>query len=76
MREYSMFLEKYVLPKKFAKVWGAEEAPGQLRGYLDLAIKGIESKLEVKSEEAKKILMEAAAVAKQRKKEKGDSTQV
>ena len=56
------------MPKKFAKVWGAEEAPGQLRGYLDLAIKGMESKLEVKSEEAKKILMEASAVAEQRKK--------
>jgi len=64
------------LPKKFTKAWGAEETPGQLRGYLDLAIKGIESKLEVKSEDAKKILMEAAAVAEQKKKEKGISTKV
>lgn len=64
------------MPKKFAKVWGAEGAPGQLRGYLDQAIKSIDSKLQVKSEEAKKILMEAAAVAKQKKKEKGVSTKV
>jgi len=69
-------LEGHDLPKKFAKVWGAEETPGQLRGYLDSAIKGIESKLEVKSEEAKKILMQAAAVAEQKKKEKGISTKV
>jgi division protein CdvB (Snf7/Vps24/ESCRT-III family) len=58
------------LPDKFAKKWGTQETSGQLRYHLDAAIKGIESKLEVKSEEAKKILMEASIVANQKMKEK------
>ncbi len=60
------------MPEEFTKKWGNQETPGQLRYYLDSAIKNIESKLEVKSEEAKKILMEASIVAKQKMKEKED----
>jgi len=64
-----LFLEEYVLPKKFEEMWGTKSR-GRLTESLDRAIKSVEPRFKPKSEAAKKILAEASAVAERKMKEK------